>query len=111
MRRSARAFLLAAALVLAVSIPASGAFAAPVAISGGSGDWGVKLSFRNYIAGPIAHGDIAVSDGASLNVDGTYDFPVVDGVVDPDARTGEVQLQGTVRFRGHETPVGSGNYL
>ena len=78
MRGPLRAFLLAGAVGLTALLPASGAFAAPVDVSGGSGDWGVKLSFRNYIAGPIAHGDIAVSDGASVNVDGTYDFPVVE---------------------------------
>lgn len=109
MRRLRRAVLtgLAAGLLMA---PA-GAAAAPDVLTGGDSDWGVKLSFRNYIAGPIAHGDITVLDGATRNADGTFSFPVTAGSWDGDTREGEVTLGGGVRFRGHETPAGSGNHL
>ena len=106
-----RAGLVVAVAVAAMLAPAAGASADPVTVTGGSSDWGVKMSFRNYITGPIAHGDIAVSGGATTNPDGTFHFPTVGGTYDPATRSGEIDLQGTVRFRGHETPVCSGTYL
>jgi Htaa len=90
---------------------APAALAAPVTLTGGDSDWGVKLSFRNYIAGPIAHGDITTFDGAAPNPDGTLSFPVTGGNWEEATRAGEVTLAGKVRFRGHETPAGSANYL
>jgi Htaa len=98
-------------LAACVLMTPAGAAAAPVTLTGGDSDWGVKLSFRNYIAGPIAHGDIATFDGASRNADGTFSFPASGGSWEEAARTGEVSLSGRVRFRGHETPAGSGNHL
>jgi Htaa/Collagen triple helix repeat (20 copies) len=106
--RFRRAVLLG--LATAVLAPAA-AQAAPVTLTGGDSDWGVKLSFRNYIAGPIAHGDIATFDGATRNTDGTFSFPVTGGSWEEATRTGEVNLAGRVRFRGHESPAGSGNHL
>lgn len=74
---------------------------APFTVSDGTLDWGVKASFRNYINGPIAKGSIATSDGATVNGDGTFAFPLASG--DGDAATGDVELrfEGTVTFEGH----------
>ncbi|HEX7132544.1 MAG TPA: HtaA domain-containing protein, partial [Iamia sp.] len=79
----------------------------PVTVVGGDLDWGVRESFRRYITGSIAHGEIAVSDGATVDEDGTFRFPaetgsVVDGVV-------EAGFGGALRFTGHDgtgTPPG-----
>ncbi|WP_154606358.1 HtaA domain-containing protein [Arthrobacter sp. AQ5-05] len=76
--------------VLAVSGPASPA-------TGGL-DWGVKESFRSYLAGPIANGNIAASDGATANPDGTFHFPAASY----DA-TGKIAgFKGTFTMAGHE---------
>lgn len=99
------ALLTCAALTLVAT-----AAAAPVTFGSGKLDWGVKDSFRSYIEGPIAQGDIAATGGAARNPDGAFTFPVIGGTYDPDTGHSEVQAEGTVRFRGHETPGGSGNY-
>lgn len=71
-------------------------------VSGGYLDWGVKQSFRNYITGPIAHGAITTSDGATKNADGTFRFPAASGAVDADADTAALTFTGTVAFTGHD---------
>ena len=50
-----------------------------VPITGGALTWGVKASFRNYVQGPIALGNIQTHDGASKNPDGTFNFPFTAG--------------------------------
>lgn len=74
-------------------------------ITSGTVDWGVKTSFRNYISGPIAHGQITTTGGVTANTDGTYAFPVVDGEWDPRG-TSTVNLGGSVRFTGHDSGTG-----
>lgn len=71
-------------------------------VSGGHLDWGVKQSFRNYISGPIAHGTITTSEGATRNTDGTFRFPEGTGSVDADANTAELAFTGKVEFTGHD---------
>ncbi|MCR1784278.1 HtaA domain-containing protein [Nocardioides carbamazepini] len=73
-------------------------------VRGGTLTWGVKKSFRDYLAGPIAHGSVTVSDGVTQNADGTFAFPVTGGWTDPGTGTAEVRLGGTVRFTGHDGP-------
>ena len=63
-------------------------------------DWGVKESFRRYIKGPIARGDIAVSGGLTQNADGTYHWS--EGTGPWNGTSGEVALPGTVTFTGHK---------
>lgn len=64
-------------------------------------DWGVKESFRNYISGPIAHGQVTLSDGATQNPDGTYHFPSAGPAVEEgDALT--ASYEGAVLFQGHK---------
>jgi hypothetical protein len=95
---------LACALLVSLALPASAAAVeAPVPIAAGAGaDWGVKASFRNYITGPIAHGSIALADGATRNADGTFHFPVAGGEYDPDTSATVVRFSGSVRFSGHD---------
>ena len=62
--------------------------------------WGVKESFRNYVEGPIASGDISTSNGALRSGD---QFVWNDGVESNSNGTTEVQFTGTVRFQGHGT--------
>lgn len=78
-------------------------------ISAGGLDWGVKESFRTYVTGNIAHGEITVSDGATKNDDGTFRFEVEDGTYDPKSKTITVDFAGMVRFTGHDS--GSGPVL
>lgn len=79
----------------------------PVDVTGGYLDWGVKESFRRYIAGPIAHGSIAVDGGATVNADGTIRFTAVGGSHEAGKAT-SVRLGGSVRFTGHVDANGPG---
>jgi hypothetical protein len=75
----------------------------PTPISAGAGaDWGVKESFRNYVLGPIAHGSISVSDGASENPDGSFHFPIASGEYDPVTGATVLRFGGAVHFKGHD---------
>ena len=91
--------VLTAAIVLLVS--AASAAAATIPIKGGEVDWGIKESFRNYVKGPIAGGQIEVSGGAAEAADGTFRFPVGSGTYDTTTHVTEVQGTGTVHFTGH----------
>ena len=75
----------------------------PITIEGGYLDWGVKQSFRNYIAN-IAHGTITVGDGAAQNADGTFRFPVEAsaGDVAADGSLVVADFGGSVRFTAHD---------
>lgn len=97
--RSLPIALLMSAIVLLVG--AASAAAATIPIEGGEVDWGVKESFRKYVKGPIANGQIEVSGGATEAADGTYVFPVESGTYDLTTHITEVQAIGTVHFTGH----------
>lgn len=97
-----RVLALAAVCCAFLPIATASAQDQPVPITSGAGaDWGVKASFRSYVVGPIAHGAIAVADGATVNADGTYHFPLKGGAYDPVTGATVVQLSGTVHFTGH----------
>ncbi len=63
-------------------------------------DWGVKTSFREYVTGNIANGEIETGDGASQDGE-VFRFTSPDGEVDVDARELDAALEGWVRFFGH----------
>ncbi|WFE23694.1 HtaA domain-containing protein [Solwaraspora sp. WMMD937] len=91
----------AAAAVLGTAtalVGAAPAVAAPADITEGSLNWGFKESFRNYVSSGDGNPPIAVSDGASINADGTFAFPSTGGSY--DAETGETNATygGTVVF-------------
>lgn len=73
----------------------------PITLTGGQADWGLKASFRSYIAGPIAHGTTTASDGATVNSDGTFRFTLVSGSYNLSTHAVTSQFDGTVRFVGH----------
>ncbi|SOD58967.1 Htaa protein [Streptomyces zhaozhouensis] len=64
-------------------------------------DWGVKESFRSYVTGPIAGGEVELTGGATESADG-YRFPDATGALDTEAATLDSDFAGGVRFTGHE---------
>jgi len=62
--------------------------------------WGVRSSFRSYIVGPIAHGSISLSGGASAR-GSQYVFPQSGGNFDEKTGLGTAQYRGSVHFYGH----------
>lgn len=90
--------------VLAAAAAALALSASPAAadtVTGGSATWGVKESFRNYVTGPVAAGQITTSDGATTNGDGTFGFQPASGSFDPATGKADVKFGGTVLFTGH----------
>src|SRR5690606_21047322 len=102
-RRRWRATAVAAAVGVAATVAtvASPSAAAPVAATGGSIEWGVKASFRNYVASPIAHGTITTAGGATQLSSGAFSFPVNGGSHDADAGATDAASDGSVHFVGH----------
>ncbi|MEV6419168.1 HtaA domain-containing protein [Streptomyces sp. NPDC051662] len=76
------------------------------AIVDGTLDWGVKESFRSYVAGPIARGKVELSDGAAKSGAAAYRFPKGTGDFDATAQTLTASFGGTVRFLGHQEADG-----
>ncbi|HSL74604.1 MAG TPA: HtaA domain-containing protein [Ilumatobacteraceae bacterium] len=104
-RRRWRAIGVTAALVAGgvVAVTAN-ASAAPVAVTGGTIDWGVRQSFRNYVVGPIAAGTITASGGVTqAAANGPFQWPVTGGTSDSGSLS--VQSSGTVVFTGHNDPA------
>lgn len=100
-----------AVLALIACALAPAARAETVTFGGGHLDWGVKQTFRQYIEGPIAHGQIDAYSGATRNQDGTFRFPVYAGSYEDAAGSGEIRASGSVRFIGHDKGDGSGPEL
>jgi Htaa len=69
------------------------------AVSGATLSWGVKSSFRSYITGPIASGEITTS-GVS-NSDGIFTWGSGTGKYNSDLNMGLVLYGGSVHFSGH----------
>lgn len=104
MPRRARRWAVAVAAVLVVLVPL-GAGAARAAddrsVTGGSLTWGVKQSFRSYVTGFIAHGEITTKGGATQAPDnGAFTFTRGSGSVLADGGA-SLAFAGSVRFRGH----------
>ena len=101
-----RALSAAAAFVLLITGVAAltqTASAAAQAVTTGGLDWGVRASFRSYIAGPIAHGTTTLGGGATQNGDGTFHFPADPaGSYDTAGGTSTAAFQGSVHFVGHD---------
>lgn len=71
--------------------------AASTEVRGGL-DWGVKESFRNYLKGGVAKGDVAASNGAKINANGSYHFPAASF----NATSKIAAYSGTVSMTGHD---------
>ncbi|WP_051799591.1 HtaA domain-containing protein [Catenuloplanes japonicus] len=91
----ATALTIGAASVLTAASPAS---AAPADVAGGKLDWGFKASFRAYVGSGNGNPPIAASNGATIDTDGTFDFPATGGTFDAAAGTATVNYGGTVVF-------------
>ncbi|MEU8435164.1 HtaA domain-containing protein [Streptomyces sp. NPDC029216] len=80
--------------------PAAGAqaTAAPVPVTGGSLDWGLLDSYRNYVQ-HIAQGTITAKDGAEVNRDGTFRFTAATGQYDKGgSNVVKAAFKGSVTF-------------
>lgn len=69
--------------------------------------WGIRESYRNYIAGPVADGELVASNGANHPEGGSglgggaFTWTLQSSSFNPANNTGTVQLSGTVETRGH----------
>ncbi|MFF8811907.1 HtaA domain-containing protein [Streptomyces pactum] len=72
------------------------------AITDGTLEWGVKESFRRYLASPAAHGTITTSDGATQATgNGPFTFSAGAGDYDTARHAVEARFRGRVHFTGH----------
>ncbi|MFC8589179.1 HtaA domain-containing protein, partial [Streptomyces sp. NPDC057217] len=110
MRRSvtlAAAVATAAALgtgAVALALPAAAEDAPPpLPLIDGTLDWGIKQSFRSYLAQPFAHGKITVEDGARQAANNGV-FTFVDGVGTYDTKSHgtTTAFKGGVHFEAHQ---------
>lgn len=74
-------------------------------VTGGTIEWGFKQSFRSYLLGNIAHGEITTSDevsfeGEQTGADGRIVWPVTSGAVD-SATSATASGEGDANFNGH----------
>ncbi|WP_031046246.1 HtaA domain-containing protein [Streptomyces sp. NRRL F-5650] len=74
------------------------------AIADGTLGWGVKESFRSYVVGPIADGEVTVSGGAVQAAgNGAFTFKDATGTYDTDAGKLTAAFKGAVNFKGHRS--------
>ncbi|GAA4922003.1 HtaA domain-containing protein [Streptomyces coeruleoprunus] len=102
---TAAAALGASALALPATAAPTGA-AAPAApvmnLKDGVLDWGVKESFRTYLASPFAHGTITTADGATQAAgNGVFRFVDGTGTYDTGTHATATAFRGSVRFQAH----------
>ncbi len=63
----------------------------------------MKQSFRAYVTGPVAKGEITASDGATqASGNGAFTFSDATGAYDTEAGTLKGAFEGAVTFKGHE---------
>ena len=100
-----RRWRLAIGALVASGLTATGIAAAPAAsadpVKTGTLDWGVKESFRSYIAGPIADGGWTLSGGVT-ETGGVFRWTSSFGEYDMDEANGSVGFSGGVEFTGHD---------
>ncbi|MFC1437839.1 HtaA domain-containing protein [Streptacidiphilus sp. N1-10] len=103
-RRPLRAAALAASAALLCAGPlltAQSASAATVSFSSGSLDWGVKASFRDYLASAAAAGTITPTGGATRNSDGTFHFDLDKASYDTTTHAVTSSYEGGLHMTGH----------
>ncbi|WP_406140392.1 HtaA domain-containing protein [Streptomyces sp. NBC_01089] len=89
------------------ALAADGPPKAPLNITGGTLDWGVKESYRSYVTG-MAAGETRTADGAVTNTDGSFRFGGAQGAYDPGAHTVKAAFDGSVTFSSPAPPKGHG---
>ncbi|WP_433062352.1 HtaA domain-containing protein [Dactylosporangium sp. CS-033363] len=92
---AATAVVLGTAAVFATAAPAA---AAPADVDSGYLDWGFKASFRAYVSTGNGTPPLGASNGASINPNGTFRFPVTSGSYDAASGATTVHYGGTVVF-------------
>ncbi|WP_320670703.1 HtaA domain-containing protein [Patulibacter defluvii] len=93
---------IARATVAATFAPTTGGPGpASTRIASGHADWGVKASFRRYLAGAFAGGTTTLADGAANNPDGSFRFAAGSGQHDPATGALDARFAGSVLFSGH----------
>ncbi|GGR41787.1 hypothetical protein GCM10010497_51440 [Streptomyces cinereoruber] len=109
MRRSvtlAAAVATAAALgtgALALALPAAAEGAPPMTLTDGTLDWGIKQSFRSYLAQPFAHGKTTVEGGARQAAgNGVFTFVDGTGTYDTVGHGTATSFKGGVHFEAHQ---------
>lgn len=68
-------------------------------VSAGTMHWGVRESFRRYIEGAVARGNISVGGGAQRSGDG-FTFAAESSALS-SASAGEINFRGEIHFTGH----------
>ncbi len=93
----------AGALTLALPAAAADTPAPPVPLVDGTLDWGVKQSFRSYLAQPFAKGRTTLEGGATQAPgNGVFTFPGGTGSYDTATHATATAFQGGVRFEAHD---------
>lgn len=80
----------------------SAAFAADSTIEGGTLNWGVTQSWRNYVTGFIASGTVTAEAPAVAQTNHTVTWAAGSGKVDLATGTGSVTYKGTMVSKGHQ---------
>ncbi|MFJ3764833.1 HtaA domain-containing protein [Streptomyces sp. NPDC090082] len=109
LRRSvtlAAAVATAAALgtgAVVLALPAAAEDAPPMTLVDGTLDWGIKQSFRTYLAMPFSHGKITVEGGArQAENNGVFTFVDGTGTYDTSTHGTANSFKGGVHFEAHE---------
>ncbi|MEU9847134.1 HtaA domain-containing protein [Streptomyces sp. NPDC047985] len=92
------------ALAADSTAPGPAAGGAPTsALKDGTLEWGVKASFRKYLASPFSGGKITVKDGATQAPDnGVFTFVNGKGTYDTATHATATAFEGGVNFYAHE---------
>ncbi|MGY3335974.1 hypothetical protein ACVW0K_002073 [Streptomyces filamentosus] len=93
----------AGALTLALPASAAEGAAPPMPLVDGTLDWGVKQSFRSYLAQPFAKGRITPEGGATQAAgNGVFTFADGTGTYDTAGHATATAFKGGVHFEAHE---------
>lgn len=80
-------------------------------LSACQGTWGIRGSYRSYVAGPIGHGEIVPVEGATWQDGpgagkGPFTWPLVSATFDETIETGTIRMSGGVATRAHQNADG-----
>ncbi|MGA5066085.1 HtaA domain-containing protein [Streptomyces exfoliatus] len=90
------------ALALALPAAADTAPPPPMTLSDGTLDWGIKQSFRSYLAQPFAHGKTTVEGGATQAANhGVFTFVDGTGTYDTTTHATANSFKGGLHFEAH----------
>ncbi|MET9675737.1 HtaA domain-containing protein [Streptomyces sp. NPDC006482] len=90
------------AVALALPAAAADAAAPPTALSDGTLDWGIKQSFRSYLAQPFAQGKTTLEGGAKQAPgNGVFTFVEGTGTYDTGTHATANSFKGGVHFEAH----------